>query len=169
VAVIAVAMLVAVVVRVVVAGSVRMLVIGAWLGLERSLFPGHLEAECAHHVIEHVVCLVGDEIRSNLQAHVAIAEVIGGARELPAVRAANDGQLLGLGVDPQDLPVARAQMVTVLEARATLDEDTHVVSDRSSYATLRPLALVEIELGDQIRLGRKYTYCEVRDRHGFVR
>jgi hypothetical protein len=71
-------------IAVIMIGSVAMpvLVVGAWLGFERAQLMPHLETERSHHVVQHVVLLEGDEALPNLQAHVAISQVIGGARQL---------------------------------------------------------------------------------------
>jgi len=42
-------------------------------GFERSPFKGHDQAQCADHAVKHVVVLVGEPVRADLQRDVAVA------------------------------------------------------------------------------------------------
>ena len=53
--------------------------IGSRFGLEAFSGERHAETQFTHHVVEHVVVLVGQAERADLQRDVAIAQVVSGA------------------------------------------------------------------------------------------
>src|SRR5262245_56887368 len=91
---------------------VVLMAIGAGLGLERSLDGGDARAELARKLLEHVVRGDTQEAGADLQRHVAVAEVVGDARELARfdvqqfLRRGDDLDLASVG---RGDPVAAAQ------------------------------------------------------------
>ena len=51
------------------------------LGLERRLLDSHHKPQPAHHVVKHMVVRVAQPAGTDLQCDVAIAEMVGGARQ----------------------------------------------------------------------------------------
>jgi hypothetical protein len=62
-----------------------------------------VEAEFPHHAVEHVVVLVSEPPRLNLQGNVTIAQVVGGTREQMRIAAACDRYLLRSSTHAHDL------------------------------------------------------------------
>jgi hypothetical protein len=54
--------------------------VAAGFGLERTFDDQRVKAELVHQAIEHVVVLIRQPTRLDLQRHVAIAEMVGGPR-----------------------------------------------------------------------------------------
>lgn len=84
VVVIVVVMVVVIVVTVVVIVMLRVLVpaaVRARFRFERRSFETNLGAETAHHGVEHVVVLIAHEAGADLEGYVAVAEMVGHARQ----------------------------------------------------------------------------------------
>ena len=73
--------------------------IGAAVGFERRFDMGDLGAEAAHHVFQHVVATDTQAIGQHFHIHMAVAEVIGDARQLPGIAAATLRQFFRRGDD----------------------------------------------------------------------
>ena len=58
------------------------LVIGAGLGFERRLLVHDRKPELGDHLVEHVIGEIAQPASTDLQRHVAVAEVVTDAREL---------------------------------------------------------------------------------------
>ena len=71
--------------------------IGARVGLERRLDMADLGAKPAHHVLQHMIAPHAQPVVENLRLHVAIANVIGDARQLARIAAAHFRQLFRRG------------------------------------------------------------------------
>src|SRR5688572_31057919 len=63
--------------------------IGTSLRFEWRELDPHLESESAQHVVEHMIVLVAQPARTDLQRHVAVSQVIAGARQLQRVAGVN--------------------------------------------------------------------------------
>src|SRR5688572_20858573 len=70
-----------------------LLAVGSGLGLERRFQRGQVEAELAHHGVEHVIVLVEQPLGFDLQRDVAIAQVIRRSQEQVGVGSARARQL----------------------------------------------------------------------------
>jgi hypothetical protein len=63
--------------------------VSAGFRLERQLAKGHRQAELAQHIVQHVIVMVAQLARHNLQRYVTVAEVIAGLRQHKRIVAAH--------------------------------------------------------------------------------
>jgi hypothetical protein len=112
----------------------RMTTVGAGLGLERSVFDTHVEAETSHHVIEHMIVLIANESGANLQRDVSIAEVITDSRELPGICGANSRYAFRRCHHFDDPSILAEQSLAPTQHASALQENRNLftrVEDRS--------------------------------------
>ena len=98
--------------------------VSAGFRLERQLAKGHRQAELAQHIVQHVIVMVAQLARHNLQRYVTVAEVIAGLRQHKRVVAAHHrhpfisgNHLHKLGAFFVAEHIAAAQQQAALEAR----------------------------------------------------
>lgn len=89
--------------------------ISARVGLERRLDMADLGAKSAHHIFQHMIAAHTQPVVENLRLHVAIADVIGDARQLARIAAAHFGQLFRGGHDFDQAPVFQNQRVAAAQ------------------------------------------------------
>lgn len=63
--------------------------VSAGFRLERQLAKGHRQAELAQHIVQHVIVMVAQLARHDLQRHVTVAEVVAGLRQHKRIVAAH--------------------------------------------------------------------------------
>ena len=141
--VVALSMLVSVTVMVGVGG------VGAAFGLEGAAFGGDGEALVAGEIVEDVVVLPGEPVGADLQRHVAVAEVVGGAREAVRIAGAADGEKLVGGAHDDDESVAGvvrgAQAVAVDEGGPAGEQQRRLAAVVEAHAPPAAAPLVEGE------------------------
>lgn len=87
----------------------------AAIGLEWRVDMGHLGAQSAHHVFEHMVAADAQTVGQHFHMHVPVAEVIGRARQLPCVGAAHFGEFFRCRDDLDQPAVFQDQRVAVAQ------------------------------------------------------
>jgi hypothetical protein len=99
----------------------------AGLGLEGSLEHAHGKPELLHQAVEHVVVLVRQPPWLNLQRHVAIAQVVSGAREQVAIGALDRRQQLGARSHLDDqLAIAAGQPIAVFQRQTAVEQQPYL-------------------------------------------
>jgi hypothetical protein len=134
----------------VIAMAVRMItltVIGARFRMKRRCHAVDRKTEAAHHVIEHMIVLPGELAGRNLQHHVTIAQMIGGAHQLEMIMAFNNRQLFRRGIDANAAAVIGQQHVAVFQYRATRQKKTQygATARRDFLAAFLPLVVNQID------------------------
>lgn len=114
--VVVVVVVVAMAVVVVVVVPVPAARVAAGLWLEWLLDHLHFEPQLVHQTVEHVVVLIRQAPRLNLQRDVPIAEVVSGARQQMPVAGFDRRKQLGPSPNLDDQrAVARGEAITMLE------------------------------------------------------
>ena len=102
--------------------------IGACLGFERRCHRLDGCGKTLEHFCEHVVRGDAQESVADLHRHMAVAQVIGGARKVLG-RAAGDVQyLFGLRDDFDDAPIARDNQITAAQDFTARQHQRHVLA-----------------------------------------
>jgi hypothetical protein len=97
--------------------------IAARLRLERPFYDSNVQPQLVQQAVEHVIVLIRQPAGLDLQGHVPIAQVIGGARQQVPIGDIDRRQQLGASADfDYQLTVTRGQAVTVLEGEPALEQ-----------------------------------------------
>ena len=59
--------------------TVLLTVVSAIFRLELPVFMGHCQTESLHHIVQHMIAQITQKTGADLQGHVAIAQMVGGA------------------------------------------------------------------------------------------
>jgi hypothetical protein len=144
-------LVVVVVVRVVVVRVVVMrfavvrVAVGAAFWFEGRALVRHAEAETAHHVVEHVVVLIGEPTDADLEGNVPIAEMICGAREQQRIFRRRHAQGFIGGDDFVRLALVRDQPIAVRENAAARQHDPKLLAAFEERAKSRLMPCVVAE------------------------
>lgn len=136
-------------VRVVVIMIVRVAVtvaprIASPLRLERLLDDVSVQAQLVHQTVEHVVVLVQHATRLDLQRHVTIAEVIGGAREQVRIAGLDAGEeLRPRSYFDDQRAVTRREPISVLEREPPRQQEPDLRPAIEPGAEARPAPIFE--------------------------
>ena len=104
--------------------------IGARFGFELTHLLRDHESQGAQHVVQHVVRLIGHDRLANLDASVAITQVVRGAGNVTRRRANNGRKHFFTRFDAEDFPGLGQQMVAVAKGSTSLEKDHDVVTTR---------------------------------------
>ena len=124
--------------------------VGAMFWLERRFNGFGSRAQLIEHGLEDVIVEQAQPAITDLQRHVAVAQVIGGAGQLKGVGAGDVQQFFGAGAHAHDAPVLRLQKVTVTQRRlATLKEQANVFAfmAKAAQATFAAGFKIQMKLG----------------------
>ena len=119
--------------------SMRVTTIGARLGFESRLFDQHLEAQTSHHLIEHMIVLIANPARADLQCDMSIAQVITDTRELPGICGANRRYSFRRGQHFDDASILTEQSIAATKHASSLEENRNFFAclENSTQSTLR--------------------------------
>lgn len=119
--------------------------VGARLRLEGLGRERHLEAELTYHVVQHVIVQVSEAKRSDLNGDVAVAQVIGRARQFERIARGDDRQAFQGGLHLHDHAVLCAQAIAVLQIRAAFEEQRGFTAVVQTEQAARLLAGLVVE------------------------
>src|SRR6478735_4723014 len=125
--------------------TVRMLVarIGAALGLEWQGLDAHPQAQAAQHVIEHMVVQETQHADPNLQRHIAVAQMVGRARQQLRVGAGHHRQQFRRCRHGNDTSIIGQQPVAAAQHRAALENEASLLAAVQHAA--QPALLPQLE------------------------
>ena len=130
--------------------------IGAVLGLKRRFYGLRIGAQLFKHGLEHVVIEQAQPAVTDLQGHMAVAQMIRGTGELEGVAAGDVQQLFRAGAYPYDASVFCLQEFTIVQGRlAPLQKqaDVFTVGTETAQAAFAAGFEVEQQLGGPEGLG----------------
>jgi hypothetical protein len=124
------------------------------LGLERQNLLADAQTELAAHAVEDVILDVDQPTALDAQGHVAIAEVVGRAREQVLIRCFDHGNVLWGRAHASHEPARfGAKAIALLERHATRQGNPHGFAGRKRNPQPSATALVMVERQHQSRLG----------------
>jgi hypothetical protein len=93
---------------------------------ERPFLHLHRKAQLVHQAVEHVIVLVGQPARRELQRYVTISQMIGGAREQVRIAGFDDRKLFGSRPNFDDqIAVLGGQPITMFERQPPFEQESH--------------------------------------------
>jgi hypothetical protein len=125
--------------------------VSAALGLEGGFFDAHRQAQTAHHLVEHVVVQIAQPAVPNLQRHMAVAEMIGGAREGARVGASDRRDGFRCRSDFDHAPIGGAQQIAAAQDLSTRKHYTDLLAARETSA--KAAATAQLEWQQQAGIG----------------
>jgi len=141
--------------------------IGAAVRLEGRLDMGDLGAQSAHHVLQHMVAADAQPVGQHFHMHVPVAEVVGGARQLPRVGAAHFGEFFRRRDNLDQPPVFQDQRIAVAKRhgiRQVEQEFSPAHAGHGNPATM-PSIVIENDGIDRRRLPGALGGDEIRADH----
>ena len=102
--------------------------IGPTLGLKRRGLGDYVQAQGSHHLVEHMIVLIAKKAVAHLQRHVAVAQVVGAAGQLPPIARADGAHRLGRRLNPDHRPIPRQQAVPSAQHPAAGQKAGHLAS-----------------------------------------
>lgn len=145
--------------------------IGARVGLERRLDMADLGAKPAHHVLQHMIAPHAQPVVENLRLDVAIADVIGDARQLARIAAAHFRQLFRRGHDFDQATVFQNQRVAAAQRHGLRQIEQKFSAARARHrhaAAMAPLVVENNGVGGG-RLPGAPGADKIRADHAFPR
>jgi len=145
--------------------------IGARVGLERRLDMADLGAKPAHHVLQHMIAPHAQPVVENLRLDVAIADVIGDARQLARIAAAHFRQLFRRGHDFDQATVFQNQRVAAAQRHGLRQIEQKFSAARARHrhaAAMAPLVVENNGVGG-FRLPGAPGADKIRADHAFPR
>ena len=97
--------------------------IGAALRFKRGGLMVNVQAELNQHVVQHIVALVTQPVRTDLQRHVAVTEVITGAGEQSCIMSVRAGHFFRRGDDLINLAGLAGQQAAITQHFAAFDKN----------------------------------------------
>ncbi len=143
--------------------------IGAGVGLERRFDMADLGAKSAHHILKHMVAADPQPVVHYLRLHVAIADVIGHARQLARIAAPHFCQLFRSGHDLDQAPVFQDQRVAAAQHHGLWEIEQEFCPARARHrhtATMTALIIQNDGVG-RGRLPGAFAANEIRADHAF--
>ena len=117
--------------------------IGAGLGLEGRGDFLYRQSQARHHVAQHVIGAKSQPSRAQLHRHMAIPQMISGAREQQWVGRTRFHQCFRRGDDFHDAAIVVRQFVAVMQHRAAFEKQARVFARFRACAQPALAALLE--------------------------
>lgn len=102
--------------------------IGTCFWLERRLYSAHTQSEPAHHRVQHMIMQPAQPPWLDLQRHMTVAEMVGGAHKQQRVVRLGTGNRLGGGSNLDDLALLVGEQITIAQALTTWQQDTDLTA-----------------------------------------
>ncbi len=123
--------------------AVAVFVVCTSFGFEAGHFVNHNEPQPSQHVIEHVIRLVSQPARSDLQRHVSIPEVVTRSRESERVLRSHAGHTFGCRPHAYMEAIRRTETIALDERATAGKQDRRLAAaiETNTLATLLPLVI----------------------------
>jgi len=102
--------------------------IGTCFWLERRLYSGHTQPESAHHRIQHMIMQPAQAPWLDLQRHMPVAEMVGGARKQQWVINLDTGDRLGGGSNLDHLALLVGKQITIAQALTAWQQNANLTA-----------------------------------------